>query len=437
MMCHLPKGTQYRIYQVLAVLMSGMLLETRGALIPALDKAKLEKNQVLRCREALQEGKWEVNQLLSSLNTYKLEQTQWQPLQVAGYQVYALDTTAFYRPKLKTCSTKHYHSVSDKALPAICFGMFSSIGVCAGQKVNLPIRLTRATQEKPSEEALMQRLCEAAGQYLTSHDVVTADRKFPVLVMLEQGIKNLVVRRANNLTLRRKLTVDPDSQIPAVSKTRGRPRSKGELIRPLERRYKERVIAASRPDQTINWVTEQGQLLEAQIWRGVELVEQKTWTDEQKQLNHQQSWVVMTIKHPDFAVPFVLLCNLELTAQEAYRVATGRWGVEQLPLVTKQLLGLLRMFVFEEQMCFRLPELGMVAASSLMLAAASMPPMPTGWWDNKPRRTSGRLRRELRKVVDLFVSDVPNELCKKNSVTAQLPHGRNRSIQRGREISET
>jgi hypothetical protein len=78
-----------------------------------------------------------------------------------------------------------------------------------------------------------------------------------------------------------------------------------------------------------------------------------------------------------------------------------------------------------------------VAASSLMLAAASMPPMPTGWWDNKPRRTSGRLRRELRKVVDLFVSDVPNELCKKNSVTAQLPHGRNRSIQRGREISET
>jgi hypothetical protein len=57
MMSHLPKGTQYRIYQVLAVLMSGILLETRGALIPALDKANLEKNEVLRCREALQEGK--------------------------------------------------------------------------------------------------------------------------------------------------------------------------------------------------------------------------------------------------------------------------------------------------------------------------------------------------------------------------------------------
>jgi hypothetical protein len=43
-------------------------------------------------------------------------------------------------------------------------------------------------------------------------------------------------------------------------------------------------------------------------------------------------------------------------------------------LVTKQVLGLLRMFVFEEEMCFRLPELGMVAASSLMLAAAGLPP---------------------------------------------------------------
>jgi len=55
----------------------------------------------------------------------------------------------------------------------------------------------------------------------------------------------------------------------------------------------------------------------------------------------------------------------------------------------------------------------------LMLQAASCPPMPSGWWDNKPKPTAGWLRRELRKVDDLSVLDVPDKLCEKHSVTRQ------------------
>lgn len=95
------------------------------------------------------------------------------------------------------------------------------------------------------------------------------------------------------------------------------------------------------------------------------------------------------------------------------------------------------MFVFNEEMNFSLPELTFVAASTLMLVAAGCEPMLTGWWDKQPKPTAGRLSKELSKVHDLRVLDVPVELRKKNSVVAQLPRGYHSGIKRGRKVSET
>ncbi len=154
-------------------------------------------------------------------------------------------------------------------------------------------------------------------------------------------------------------------------------------------------------------------------------------------MNVDQKWLVVVVKHPDYAVPMVILLNLELSLEDAYRAMRGRWGVEQLPLVSKQLLGGHRMFVFEEELCFRLPELTFLAASTLMVVAASCETMPTGWWDVLAKPTAGRLRRVLSRLRDLRMLDVPVELRKKNSVTAQLPHGFHLGIKKGREVSET
>jgi hypothetical protein len=92
-------------------------------------------------------------------------------------------------------------------------------------------------------------------------------------------------------------------------------------------------------------------------WRNVVLTEQVGWSAERKALNAKQQWKVVVVKHPDYLVPMVILLNLELSPVEAYTAMGGRWGVEQLPLVSKQFLGGHRMFVFESEMCFRLPEL--------------------------------------------------------------------------------
>lgn len=435
MILNTPIGTNLRLHDALLTIMSGRLLETRGALIPALDAMGLSKNDCLRTREAIQSGSWSVRGLLKDFQGFVTKQTQWQPLNIAGYNVKAVDTTCIYRPRLNNCTTKHYNSTAQKALPAINFAFVTAIGRVREQKVSIPIVITRGDEHALNEEKLMQRVCEQGSTFLNDTDVVTADRKFPVLVMLEAGIQNVVVRRATNITFRRVLKIENTSS----SQGRGRPRKHGVLIRPLERVFKGKVHAASEADEVQTWIDKDkaGYELVARVWRGVVLTEQKDWSAARKALNTVQHWMVLVVKHPDFEIPMVILSNLELSAKETYEIMQGRWGVEQLPLVSKQLLGGHRMFVFEEEMNFRLPEVTFLAASVLLVVAACCEPMPTGWWDKRAKPTAGRLRRELSKVRDLRVLNVPIELRKKNSVVAQLPRGYHFGIKKGRQLSET
>jgi hypothetical protein len=411
-------GTNLAIHDALLTIMSGRLLESRGAIIPALSAMGLDKKESLRTRKAIQKGAWSIRGLLEKLVSWAKTQTKWQALNVAGYNIKAIDTTCVYRPRLVTCKTKHFSSIAGKALPATNFAVLSAIGSVDQQKVSLPELLVRGDDHALTEETLMKRICEKSLAYLSSDDLVTADRKFPIMVMLESGIEKVVIRRATNFTVRRVL----DSTL-RTDKTRGRPRKRGELIRPLARMHKGLVHNASTPDQTSTWTDNQGRILEAQVWDNVVLTEQVGWSATRKALNAKQQWRVMVVKHPDYVVPMVILLNLVLSPLEAYTAMRGRWGVEQLPLVSKQLLGGHRLFVFESEMCFRLPELTFLAAGILMVVAASCEVMPSGWWDLQAKPTAGRLRRALSRVHDLRVLGVPVELCKKNSVTAHLPFG--------------
>ena len=437
----LPIGTNKRIHDTLLTIIGGHLLESRGAIIPALHAINLDKNAILRTREAIAEGSWSVRGLLKQLWNWVQNLDSWQPLIVAGFKVNAMDTTCIYRPRLQNCLTKHYNSTAGKALPAINFGLLSGVGRMQDQKVTIPKLIIRGDEHALSEEQLMQRLAVQASQILTSTDLIVADRKFPVMVMLEAGLKNVVVRRATNITLRRVFIASE------VQKTgRGRPRSKGAIIRPLARVYKGKELPGSEPDCIQTWeqtvgVGHEVLKMEARVWQNVEMIEQKTWSQTQKELNKTQSWVVCVVKHPNYDVPIVILFNVELTGQEASRVMCGRWGVEQLPLVSKQLLGLHRMFVHESEMRFRLPELGFIAGSLLMVGAASCELMSSGWWDTQAKPTAGRARRELSKatqpvrcifrvktVRDLSVLDVPDKLREKRSMTKHLPRGYHEAI---------
>ena len=87
------------------------------------------------------------------------------------------------------------------------------------------------------------------------------------------------------------------------------------------------------------------------------------------------------------------------------------------------MIGLHRQFVFAPEACYRLPELALLAGSILTHVAAVLPPVPSGFWDRKPKATPGRLRRLLAEA------DFPNfdafdpQLRKRSVVTAHLHKG--------------
>jgi hypothetical protein len=70
-----------------------------------------------------------------------------------------------------------------------------------------------------------------------------------------------------------------------------------------------------------------------------------------------------------------------------------------------------------------LPELDILAGSILSFLAATIPAIPTGFWDRKPKRTPGRLRRSL--LGKPFPKDgiLSGQFREKKSVTAHLPKG--------------
>lgn len=429
-----PIGTNKALYGGLMTMMSGEMLNSRGALIPALESAGYEREASMRIWQGLAHGRWEINDLLGKLQDQMMSEGKWTARRIGGYQVKALDTVGYFRPRLKGCETKHYHSAADKALPAINLGQLAMVGQVGqsqsgvderqAQAVTVPCAIVRGQGEIRSEEDLMQALCQEAAHHLGEQDVVTADRKFSPLTLVKSGCAKLVIRRPKNTTLRR--------STPPPYSGRGRKPVLGELVRPLARRRKARVIPASPPDECYTWSEPQPDgsaiSITARVWHKVVPTPQKTWTPSDRELMLHPTWTAIVIEHPQFDEPLLALATVTLSAQDTYHVVQSRWGVEQPPLVAKQLLGLHRQFVWNDQMRFRYPELSLLAAAILTYVAATVDtPSPTGWWDRQPKSTAGRLRRQLLKVnwrrlpLDL-------RLREKRSVTTHLPKGRPLSL---------
>ena len=82
----------------------------------------------------------------------------------------------------------------------------------------------------------------------------------------------------------------------------------------------------------------------------------------------------------------VLATNVGLSPQTAFQLYLDRWPIEQRPLVAKQILGVQRQYVFAPENCQRWPELALLAANLLTFLAATLPPLPTGFWDRRPKK---------------------------------------------------
>ena len=413
-------GTNLGLYEFLMTLMGGHYLESRGCVFPALTRVGYGPRESRRVWRAAAMGTWECCDLLASLQACVKAEGRWEPLRVAGHRVVALDTAGIFRPRLKNLISRHFAPAEHKTAPAICLGLMAAMGRVGEQRVALPLYIARGPSDVDSENNLMVELIRQAGRLAVSDWVFCADRKFLAMVMVRCGLEQIVKRVQKNAIFRREVPTSPTG--------RGRRRRRGEVVRPLDRRLKGKVKQSTPPDEQMSWQEiEQGKpvTIRVSIWRRLHLHEQRSWDAETQALSDKTLWTVYAFHHPAFDEPMLVITNAAFTPAQAYQIAHGRWGVEQPPLVTKQLLGLHHQNVWSAQMRYRLPELGFVAAGILTYVAACHKAIPTGWWDSRAKPTAGRLRRQLSVLRrDQFRQLLRgDQLREKKSVTAHLPAG--------------
>ncbi|MCC6456356.1 MAG: hypothetical protein IT328_15485 [Caldilineaceae bacterium] len=89
-----------------------------------------------------------------------------------GYQVVSVDLTGFWRPALHAWTGKYNHSLAQKALPAVVFGMMVISGEVAARpgtrRVPLLRRVVRG-QPTLSKAAFRGRLRQEAAAQVTAH----------------------------------------------------------------------------------------------------------------------------------------------------------------------------------------------------------------------------------------------------------------------------
>lgn len=403
----LPIGTNLALLHFLWMQLSGALLPSRGALFPALQAIGLLPAAVRRGWAAFHSGAWQIAELLVAWEQYVLEQEQWQAHQYDGYYAKAVDLTAYWRPTLRGCLTKHYYPPADKALPAVVLGVIARVGSVNGQRVAIVTHLVRADPDDPSEATLQAAVVRQAAETLAEDEIPVFDAGFKIRELQAAKLPRYVVRLAKNFTARRNV-------LPAY-KGHGRRPEYGELVRPLARTRKGKYIPATPPDRVKTWA-ENGIEFRAEFWDNLVLPDVKVHP-------HNPTFNVVAVYDPRYQDPWLLACPLQLSGAASHGLYRDRWPVEQVPLAAKQMLGGARQFVFAPESCQRLPELNLLAGSIVTYLAATLPAVPTGFWDRNPKPTPGRLRRLLARTPFPKTYPLPERHREKNSVFDHLPKG--------------
>lgn len=408
----LPVGTNLALLQFLWMLVSGALLPQRGALFPALQASGLSAQATRRAWAAFRRGAWQTAVILRLWQEQIEGLPGWQVHRHEGYRAITVDVTAFWRPALQNCPSKHYHPAANRALPAVIFGVIGAVGQIGDQRLACPLAFERVHPKDPSESRLWQALLDWVRRHLAADEVAVMDAGVKLAEVQAAGLERYLLRLATNFTARRNQ--------PLPYGGTGRKPVYGEKIRSLERSYKGKTIAASCPDRVETW-TEAGVAFRAEIWE--DLILPRVIPGPQA-----KTFRVYAIYDPAYTTPWLLATPLKLKAATVRAMYQDRWPVEQIPLSAKQMVcecthSAHRQFVHADESIQRLPELSLLAGSILSYLAATAPVAPTGFWDRQPRRTPGRFRRMLMGKPFPQSYLLPGQLHKKASVTGHLPKG--------------
>ncbi len=158
----LPIGTNLALLHFLWMQLSGTLLLSRGALFPALQASGLFPAAVRRAWAAFHSGAWELGELLSAWENYVRQQRQWQAHPYDGYYPKAVDLTAYWRPTLKGCPSKHYYPQPRKHFLPSCWASLPESEASMGNAWRSSPNLCALTQRLPPKQDC--KLASCCGQ---------------------------------------------------------------------------------------------------------------------------------------------------------------------------------------------------------------------------------------------------------------------------------
>jgi len=366
-----PMGTNLALLQLMWTILNGSFLQSRGAIFPALKANGFTPEESRRIWSAFRHGVWRINDCIAHWRSYVEAEGQWQSHDYEGYRPVAVDWTAFWRFKLKGWTGKMFHSLASRALCGIGFGVVCQVGHVAGQRIPLLRQIIRPSKGDRSEARLKADTLRWVRYHLDESEVAIVDAGVEISDMHAVGMPQYVIRMALNCTGRR-------DYLPEYKGRGCRPKW-GEKVRPLPRTHLKREIAATPPDKT-ETIQFDGRDIVVQGW--IDLIPSQCKPGEAP-----ETFIIWVYFDPLYDKPLVLGTNLrQASPLTIFCLYQDRWPVEQIPLVAKQMLGLQRQFVFAPESCQRLPELALLLANVLTYLATVLPPMPTGFWDRRPKK---------------------------------------------------
>lgn len=347
-----PIGTNISIVRMLWALMNGSFLQSRGAVHSALSSNEFSEEEVRRSWSALRYGSWEINELLSWWHVHIASSNEWSGRRYNGYRIKSIDTTGFWRPHLKGAVSVHYSSLAQRALPAIVFGVIVTSGVIKEKRIPRLDQIIRCPAEMSAAD-FNSHLLVCAKKSMLPDEIAVVDAGFGLSALHHTTLTHYVIRMAANCTVR-------TNELPAY-KGRGAPPKFGTLIRPLVRKRLDKTIAASAPE-VHGTFKQQKRTIRYHAWH--QLVTPTTHVAQDN-----PCFSLFVFFDPLYSKPMLLATDMtDMTAETVYLIYRDRWPVEHPPLAAKQMIGLHRQFVFNNESCFRLPNwLCSLAMSSLIV----------------------------------------------------------------------
>lgn len=377
----LPVGTAYAIGIVLIVMMTGRLSGNKGSLASAVYPLVMGiKWGWHRVERALERGKVNVDDLFDKLVEWCMENLEVEEVRVGRERrkVEAVDSTTIARWRagkgLKWIG-KGYCGRVGKAVKANVAAVVTSVVKVNGMRVGMVRRVRFGQTSEEAVKAVIKVKEEGGGKR-----VVVVDAGIATYEQFSEATQTdaIVGRLRRNCVL----------AYPKPERTgkRGRPREKGEELRPG-------VAEPGREaDESYEVEVEDGRRVRVSRWRGLIIPDFPECQVE-----------VVRVDDPKFKDPLLIGCTAqELTTEEIRLTYRHRWPVETNFFVGQNTTAMETPRAWQPTATERRIGLALLAGTLVQMIAANCDAIATGPWDRQPTPSAGRLARVLDASVILF-----------------------------------